>query len=180
MPTIFLTGATGYIGGSVAARLIGAGRRVRGLVRTGESAALLAARGIEPVLGALDDADLLTGEARAADGVINAASADHAEAVRALIAGLRSSSKPLVRTSGSSVIGDDARGNRRSDIVFDEDTPLVANPMKQARRDLDLTVIGAAAAGVRSADHLTEPHLRYRQRAQFQQRAGPVPRRQCA
>ena len=35
--------------------------------------------------------------------------------------------------------------------MFDEDTPLVANPMKQPRRDLDLTVIGAAAAGVRSA-----------------------------
>ena len=151
MPTIFFTGATGYIGGSVAARLVAAGYRVRGLVRSRESAALLATRGIDTVLGTLDDADLLTGEARASDGVINAASADHAEAVRALIAGLENSSKPLLHTSGSSVIGDDARGNRRSDVVFDEDTPLVANPMKQPRRDLDLAVIGAAAAGVRSA-----------------------------
>ena len=108
MPTIFLTGATGYIGGSVAARLIGAGHRVRGLVRSGESAALLAARGIDPVLGALDDAELLTGEAGAAEGVINTASADHAGAVRAIIAGLADSSKPLLHTSGSSVIGDDA------------------------------------------------------------------------
>jgi len=151
MKTIFLTGATGYIGGSVAARLVGIGHRVRGLVRSQQGAALLDQRGIEPVLGTLDDADLLTGEARSADGVINTASADHAVSVRALIAGLKDSSKPLLHISGSSVIGDDARGNRSSSNVFDEDTPFVVNPMKQARRDLDLTVIGSANFGVRSA-----------------------------
>ena len=151
MPTIFLTGATGYIGGSVAARLLDTGHRVRGLVRNREGAALLAQRGIDPVLGSLDDADLLTREARAADGVINTASADHPGSVHALIAGLKDSSKPLLHISGSSVIGDDARGNRGSENVFDENTPLVVNPMKQPRRDLDLTVIGAASSGVRSA-----------------------------
>ncbi len=159
--TIFLTGATGYIGGSIATRLVGAGNRVRGLVRSPESAALLAERGVEPVLGGLDDAELLTREARAADGVINTASADHAASVRALIAGLEGSGKPLLHTSGSSVVGDDARGNSRSDRVFDErvfdergfdeDTPLVVNAMKQPRRDIDLMVLGAAARGIRSA-----------------------------
>jgi nucleoside-diphosphate-sugar epimerase len=150
MTTLFLTGATGYIGGSLAARLVEAGTRVRGLVRSQASAALLAERGIEPVLGNLDDADLLTREARAADGVIDTASADHAPAVRALIAGLEGSGKPLLHTSGSSVIGDDVRGSRCSDTVFDEDTPLIVNPMKQDRRDIDLMVLGAAARGVRS------------------------------
>jgi nucleoside-diphosphate-sugar epimerase len=151
MPTIFLTGATGYIGGSLAARLVEAGLCVRGLVRSRESADLLSGRGIEPVLGGLDDTDLLTREARAADAVINTASADHAASVRALIAGLKGSGKPLLHTSGSSVIGDDARGQLGSAVVFDEDTPLVVNPMKQARRDIDLMVLGAAALGVRSA-----------------------------
>jgi nucleoside-diphosphate-sugar epimerase len=151
MTAIFVTGATGYIGGSLAARLVEAGTRVRGLVRNLESAALLAERGIEPVLGGLDDAGLLTREARASDGVVNTASADHAASVRALIAGLEGSGKPLLHTSGSSVIGDDARGHQRSDTVFDEDTPLVVNPMKQPRRDIDLMVLGAAARGVRSA-----------------------------
>ena len=151
MTTIFLTGATGYIGGSLAARLVEAGSRVRGLVRSRESAALLTERGIEPVLGGLDDADLLTREARAADGVIDTASADHAASVRALIAGLEGSSKPLLHTSGSSVIGDDARGNHGSGTLFDEDTPLVVNATKQPRRDIDLMVLGAAARGVRSA-----------------------------
>ena len=145
MTTIFVTGATGYIGGSLAVRLVEAGTRVRGLVRNPESAALLAQRGIEPVLGGLEDGELLTREARAADGVIDTASADHSESVRALILGLDGSGKPLLHTSGSSVIGDDARGDHGSGTVFDEDTPLVVNAMKQHRRDIDLMVLGAAA-----------------------------------
>src|SRR5512144_2256744 len=96
---VFVTGAGGYIGGSVAMALLAAGHRVRGLTRSAASAERLAANGIEPVIGTLDDAQVLTRAARAADGVINAASADHAAAVRALIAGLEGSSKPLLHTS---------------------------------------------------------------------------------
>jgi nucleoside-diphosphate-sugar epimerase len=151
MRTIFLTGATGYIGGTVGARLLRAGHRVRGLVRNQTSAAVLAERGFEPVMGSLDDTELLAREARAADGVINTASADHAQALQALVEGLRGSSKPLLHTSGSSVIGDDARGERRSDFVFDEETPFVVSATKQPRRDIDLLVIDAASTGVRSA-----------------------------
>jgi nucleoside-diphosphate-sugar epimerase len=150
MQTIFLTGATGYIGGSIAARLVQAGHRVRGLVRQPDAAARLAQLGIEPVLGTLDDATTLTREARACDAVINAASADHAPAVRSLIAGLEGSSKLLLHTSGSSVVADDVRGGRRSEMVFDEDGPLIVSPAKQPRREIDLRVLGAAALGVRS------------------------------
>lgn len=151
MTTLFLTGATGYIGGSLAMRLVEAGTRVRGLVRNPLGASLLAARGIEPVVGGLDDTELLTREARAADAVVNTASADHEASVRALIAGLEGSGKPLLHTSGSSVIGDDVRGSRRSDAIFDEDTPFVVDAMKQHRRDIDLMVLGSAARGIRSA-----------------------------
>src|SRR5260221_8799232 len=107
---IFLTGAGGYIGGTVGMRLIEAGHRVRGLVRTSAKAGLLAKCGIEPIVGTLDDVGLLTREAHEADGVISAASADHASSVGALIAALDGSGKPLLHTSGSSVIADDARG----------------------------------------------------------------------
>jgi nucleoside-diphosphate-sugar epimerase len=149
---IFITGAAGYIGGSVAMALVTAGHRVRGLTRRAATAERLTHSGIDPVVGALDDADLLSREARAADAVINAASSDHAGAARALIAGLEGSHKPLLHTSGSSVIGDDARGNRASDTVFDDEgTPLVVHPVRQPRRDIDLTVLGAAARGIRSA-----------------------------
>jgi nucleoside-diphosphate-sugar epimerase len=149
---IFITGAAGYIGGSVAMALQAAGHRVRGLTRNPASAERLARSAIEPVVGALDDADLLTREARAADGVVNAASSDHAGAVHALIAGLEGSHKPLLHTSGSSVIGDDARGQRASDTVFDDEgMPLVVHPVRQPRRDIDLMVLGAAQRAVRSA-----------------------------
>lgn len=148
---IFLTGATGYIGGTVAIRLIEAGHSVRGLVRTSGKAELLARRGIEPVVGTLDDAGLLTREAREADGVINTADADHASSVRALISALTGSGKSLLHTSGSSVIGDDARGNRVAEAIFDEDTPFVVPSAKQDRRDIDLMVLRAAENGVRSA-----------------------------
>jgi nucleoside-diphosphate-sugar epimerase len=148
---IFITGAGGYIGGSVAAALLVNGHYVRGLTRSEASAKRLAASGIDPVVGTLDDADLLAREARAADGVINTASADHAGAVQSLIAGLEGSNKPLLHTSGSSVVGDDARGSRSSEQVFDGLSPLVVNPAKQARRDIDLRVLDAAARGVRSA-----------------------------
>src|SRR5215475_4182174 len=148
---IFLTGATGYIGGTVAIRLTEAGHRVRGLVRTSGKAGLLARQGIEPVVGTLDDAGLLTREARAADGVINTANADHLSSAQALISALTGSGKPLLHTSGSSVIGDDARGNRVAEAIFDEDTPFVVPSAKQDRRDIDLMVLRAAESGVRSA-----------------------------
>ena len=45
---IFLTGATGYIGGSVAAALIAGGHEVQGLVRSEERADQARAHGIDP------------------------------------------------------------------------------------------------------------------------------------
>jgi nucleoside-diphosphate-sugar epimerase len=148
--TFFITGAGGYIGGSVAEKLVKTGARVRGLVRSSANAALLAKRGIEPVMGDLNDIDLLTQEARNAAGVINAASADHSESVKALLAGLEGSVKPFIHTSGASIVGDDARGMWASDVVYDEETPLVVQSLKKPRRDIDLMVLNAAASGIRS------------------------------
>ncbi len=50
---IFVTGATGYIGGTVAARLARKGHTVFGLTRNRDSAKALAAAGVTPVLGDL-------------------------------------------------------------------------------------------------------------------------------
>jgi len=147
---VFITGAAGYIGGSVAHRLLAAGHAVRGLVRKPEQAAGLAALGITPVSGDLDDSGLLTDEARQADAVINAASSDHRGAVQALLQGMSGSGKAFIHTSGSSVIGDDARGEAQSENVFDEDTPLIVDAAKQPRHAIDNSVLAAAADGVRS------------------------------
>lgn len=129
---VFCTGASGYIGGSVAAHLVAAGHRVTGLVRSAEKVDRVRACGIEPLLGTLDDSEILSQAARAADVVVNAASADHRGAVVALLDALAGSGKPLIHTSGSSIVGTRARGER-SDAVFDEDTPITPAPARAAR-----------------------------------------------
>ena len=145
--SIFLTGGSGFIGSSVATRLTKAGHRVRGLVRDPGKAAAVRATGVEPVIGTLDDAALLTREAREADAVVNAASSDHRAAVEALVAGLSGSGKPLLHTSGTSIVGDEAMGEP-SDRVFDEDMTITPKPDKMARVALDRFVLGAP--GVRA------------------------------
>jgi nucleoside-diphosphate-sugar epimerase len=144
---IFLTGANGFIGGAVALALIAAGHRVRGLVRNKPKAELVAAYGVEAVVGSLDDTAVLQTEARAADAVINAASSDHRGAVEALIAAMSGSGKPFIHSSGSSIVADLAMGEP-SDRVFDEATPVEPLPEKAARVAIDRLVL--AAAGIRS------------------------------
>lgn len=140
---IFVTGASGYIGGSVAALLAGKGHEIRGLVRSPVKAGAVRAKGIVPVIGTLDDRDLLIAEARAADAVINAADSDHAGAVDALLAGLAGSAKPFLHTSGSSLVGDEAMGEP-SDRIFTEDTPVIPAPDKEHRVRLNRRIREAA------------------------------------
>ncbi|WP_342238167.1 NAD-dependent epimerase/dehydratase family protein [Inquilinus sp. OTU3971] len=148
--TIFLTGASGYVGGAVALRLMKDGHRIRGLVRSPEKAARLRALGIEPVLGDLSDAALLAREAKAADAVVNAASSDDRAAVEALLDALAGSGKPFLHTSGTSVVADDARGDRTSERIHDENTPVEPVPGKVARVAIDRLIVEAADSGVRS------------------------------
>lgn len=147
---VFVTGPGGYIGGSVAVRLAEAGHAVRGLVRSRAKAEAVRRFGIEPVLGDLDDSDLLAAEAKRADAAVNAASSDHRGAVEALVEALAGSGKPLLHTSGSSLVGDDARGEF-SEAVFDEGTPIEPTGGRAARAAIDRFVVGAAERGVRSA-----------------------------
>jgi nucleoside-diphosphate-sugar epimerase len=70
---VFLTGATGQIGSAVLDALVRGGHEVVGLVRHGERAALVQARGAQPVIGSLTDPSTWKKAADAADGVIHAA-----------------------------------------------------------------------------------------------------------
>jgi uncharacterized protein YbjT (DUF2867 family) len=69
---VFVTGATGYIGGSIAEKLVASGHEVRGLVssmeKEKEKIPLLKARGINPVVGTLDIHEILTSAVQTADG----------------------------------------------------------------------------------------------------------------
>ncbi|MBR1120375.1 NAD-dependent epimerase/dehydratase family protein [Bradyrhizobium lablabi] len=145
---IFCTGASGYIGGSVAAHLAAAGHQVTGLVRSAEKADAVRTFGIEPVMGTLDDAAVLARAAQAADVVVNAASADHRGAVTALLDALAGSGKAFIHTSGSSIVGWRSRGER-SDDIFDEDTPIAPSPARVARVELNHFILGAHDKGCR-------------------------------
>jgi nucleoside-diphosphate-sugar epimerase len=144
---IFITGATGYIGGSAGRSLAAAGHTIRGLARDASKSEALRALGIEPVPGTLDDSALLADEARRADAVINCASSDHRPAIEALLGALEGSGKILLHTSGSSQVGDAAAGNVLNSQVFDENTPLVVGAEKWARYELDQRIL--AAPGMR-------------------------------
>lgn len=147
---IFMTGATGYIGGTIARRLLDDGHKLRGLVRDAEKGRRLASFGVEPVIGGLDDAAILAAEAGRADGVINAANSDHRGAVEAMLEGLAGTEKPFIHTSGSSIVADDAHGDVASDKIYDEDTPIEPVPGKQARVAIDRAIREASRRGVRS------------------------------
>jgi nucleoside-diphosphate-sugar epimerase len=147
---VFVTGAAGFIGSSIAAGLKAVGHDVTGLVRSEAQAAELRKLDIEAIVGTLDDHDLLVAQAQASDGVINAASSDHREAIESLLEGLKGSNKPLLHTSGSSLVGENSKGEG-TDHVFFEDTLPEPTPDKAARVAIDNLVLGAASQQVRSA-----------------------------
>jgi nucleoside-diphosphate-sugar epimerase len=138
---IFLTGANGFIGGAVASILIAGGHKVRGLVRDKTKADAVAAYGVEPVVGSLDDTALLQAEAGAADAAVNAANSDHRGAVEALLAGLAGSGKPFIHSSGSSIVADLAMGEP-SDRIFEEAALIAPLADKAPRVAIDRLVLG--------------------------------------
>ncbi|WP_136685737.1 NAD-dependent epimerase/dehydratase family protein [Falsirhodobacter xinxiangensis] len=137
---IFVTGSTGFIGGSFAAEAVRRGHQVRGLVRSDEKAEACRAFGITPVRGTLTDHDLLADEARRSDAVVNAASSDDRPAIDALLKALRGSGKTMLHTSGTSIVADDANGEL-GEAIYDEDHLPTPNADKAARVALDQAIL---------------------------------------
>ena len=146
---IFMTGASGYIGGTVADRLIPRGHALAGLARTEAAAGKLRARGIEVIRGDLSAHGIVRNAARGADAVINCANAEDPFVVAAIIEGLAGSGKAFLHTSGTSVVGDKA-GGKFSPKIYHEDTPLDPLPEKIQRVAVHRSVLASAAEGVRS------------------------------
>jgi len=143
--TIFLTGATGYIGSVITEHLLAAGHRVTGLARSEKSAAALAALGAEPVPGSLEDCTAIARAARAADGVIHAAAELSPEgprldriAVEAIAAALVNTGKPFVYTSGVWVMGN------TGGHMADEETPVNPVPLVAWRAAHERIVLDAS------------------------------------
>ncbi|MFF2086646.1 NAD-dependent epimerase/dehydratase family protein [Nocardia sp. NPDC058176] len=148
---IFVIGATGFVGGSLARHLNAAGHTVTGLARTGAAAEILAAQGIIPVAGDLEDRrPMVVDAARRADGVIYAAQpapAIETATTDELIRALAGTGKTLVFLSGSGVLMQRTAGAWSPD-VFAEHDPFTPEPLAEYRKAAEDSVL--AAAGVRS------------------------------
>ena len=108
---VFLTGANGWIGSMIVRELIEAGHSVVGLVRDKEKSDVLTTEGAEPMLGSIEDLDLLRRAAEDAEGVIHTAfgldmtkigelAAQDSAAIETFGAVFAGSERPLVVTSG--------------------------------------------------------------------------------
>ncbi|MBM3559646.1 MAG: NAD-dependent epimerase/dehydratase family protein [Alphaproteobacteria bacterium] len=147
---VFMTGVTGYIGGAVALKLLAAGHTVTGLARTAEKGDGLTRLGVIPVLGTLDDIETIGDAAGAAEAVINLASTNHPVSARTIVAALAGSGKPYIHTSGSSIVADNA-GGERNDNVYSEDTPFMPLADRAGWFAVERQIVlPAAQQGVRS------------------------------
>ena len=123
---IFVTGATGYIGGVVAARLARKGHQVFGLTRSAERGKALSAAGITPVVGDLAHREEWQGVLQNCDVAVHAAFDSEngaADVDQAALEALRHAAldgrvRRVLYTSGLWVHGHGAEG------MADELTPL--------------------------------------------------------
>ncbi|MBG0511628.1 NAD-dependent epimerase/dehydratase family protein [Agrobacterium sp. MOPV5] len=165
-PVIFITGATGYIGGSFIELMISRGYlqdfTISALVRRERDAEMMREIGVEPVVGSLDDSNLLRRESARASIVFNTANCDHQPSARAIVQGLSEYAKAtgtrpiLIHTSGAGVLSTNSKG---TGVSLEEDTGAVlwddadaaahaAIPAHAPHRIVDLEVFAAARSGL--------------------------------
>lgn len=146
---VFITGATGYIGGSVAHLLLQKGYQVSALVRKESDAEKLRALGITPVLGSIHSMPVLRKAAADADAVIHTADADDYFSVITFLEELKGTGKTFIFTSGSSLVGDNSKGEKGG-IVYSEDIPVQPRLEKLHRVAINDHILAAAKDNVRS------------------------------
>jgi nucleoside-diphosphate-sugar epimerase len=139
---VLITGATGYIGGAVAAALQRAGHEVHAVTHTAESRSQVRARGWHSVAGDLRDGEALERAAAGMDAVIHAANTGGADAAvvdtnatRTFLRAFRGTGRPFIYTSGAWVLG----GGASDESSSPDPTPLVA-----WRGTLEREVVAAA------------------------------------
>lgn len=145
---ILVVGASGYLGGAVALRLLREGLAVTALVRDTSKAEPLTRAGLALRLGSLDDAAGLKRAVDEADAIINAADSDHVAGVNAILEAIAGTAKTFIHTSGISVTGDRAAG-AGGGMIRDEDTAYQPIPERAARFAIDTAVRSAAMRGCR-------------------------------
>lgn len=143
---IFLTGATGYIGGAVAEALQAAGHTVAGLARSVEAEQTLKNRGLTPVRADLKSPQSMADGIGSSDGIIHAGTTNDGradqDAIRAMIEALKGTNKPLVYTSGVWVLGN------TGETPADESAPVQPVPIVAWRPGVEREVLESHSQGV--------------------------------
>jgi uncharacterized protein YbjT (DUF2867 family) len=157
---IFITGVTGYIGGSILTALLqhpnASNFNITALVRgDNERVKKLSSLNVTPLIGSNDSFEIIEKAASESHVVIHTAnSADDLPSAKAIISGLnkrtKQTGKPAIyiHTSGTGVLIEDVRGKKGSDIVYNDLDSAQINglPDSQLHRNVDLVVINSADA----------------------------------
>ncbi|CDO74493.1 hypothetical protein BN946_scf184979.g48 [Trametes cinnabarina] len=169
---ILLTGATGYIGGSILQRLLQHQNaqkfEIATLVRDPAKAKILEEKfGVKTTLGSVTDQDKLAALAEGAHVIIHTAdSADNLDAINAIRRGMKSRHEKfgdpphLIHTSGAGMFIDPKQS---SPIAYsDADVgPIEALPPDALHRAIDLLVIDADENGGYALTHIVLPTIVY-------------------
>lgn len=150
MKKILITGITGYIGGTIAKKLLEKNYSITGLVRNEGDVKKLEQLGIESIIGSIHDETVLKAAVSNADAVIHTAdSADDAYAADSFIKLLEGSGKTFIFTSGSAIFGGKENGEK-NDFVFTEDIPLNPRLEMASRVLINQYVLQSAKKNIRS------------------------------
>ncbi|KAF4332802.1 NAD dependent epimerase dehydratase family [Fusarium beomiforme] len=166
MTKIFVTGATGYVGGDALHTLIKAHPEyeVTALVRNKEKGAVVTKQypSVSLVYGDLDDFELLADEVSKADIIGHWASCEHEGAATAIVEGLarRGKEKPgfIIHLSGADIIcfedlAEKTYGIKRNRIFDDWHRldEVTSFPYNAPHREVDAAILEGAKRGVKTA-----------------------------
>ncbi|KAH9939261.1 NAD(P)-binding protein [Epithele typhae] len=169
---IFYTGATGYIGGAVLARLLAhpnaANFEITALIRSEAKGKLLQEEfGIKPLVGSLEDVDKIMAASEAANVVFNMADCDDIPSAQAILAGMKIRHEKtgeipiLIHTSGTGMLLEDSRGAARPDAIVYDDMNMEhvkSIPPDAIHRPVDTLIVAADVAGHVRA-HMVAPSI---------------------
>ncbi|KAI0150755.1 NAD(P)-binding protein [Xylariaceae sp. FL1272] len=155
-PKLFLTGATGYIGGSVFSELtrLHPEYHITVLLRKPPANLQTQYSNVNIIQGSFDDAELIASAAAGADIVIHSGDGDHENALKAIIRGLlrRDRKSFLIKLSGTGLLYEYpntteylGQYNPKAYSDVEDIAELVSRPDDALHRRTDAIVLNAAA-----------------------------------